>query len=273
MLRVTHAQLVGALQAVGVKQGEGLMVHASTQLLGFPEGGVEMYYNALSEVLGLGNGIGTLALPAFNFAFARGEPFDQKSTPSEHVGALAEYMRSRPEAYRSMHPMHSVTVVGRHARELVSIDTPGAFDVGSVFERMVELDFKLLLLGADVYYTTMIHYCERRAKVPYRYWKDFTGEVRLIGRPSQVRTYRMFVRDMEIDPDVNATPVRIELENRGQWSSVDLNYGKIASCRFQDFVVAAQDLLAVSPWVLVVNRPDKINPPGYVDDHDSVENG
>ena len=57
MLRVTHAQVVGALQAVGVKQGEGLMVHASTQLLGFPEGGVEMYYNALSEVLGLGMGL------------------------------------------------------------------------------------------------------------------------------------------------------------------------------------------------------------------------
>jgi hypothetical protein len=67
----------------------------------------------------------------------------------------------------------------------------------------------------------------------------------------------MFARDLDIDPDVNATPVRLELERRGQWLSVDLNYGKISSCRFQDFVAAAQDLLAVDPWVLVVNRPGK----------------
>jgi aminoglycoside 3-N-acetyltransferase len=256
MLRVTRAQVVEAVQAVGVRRGEGLMVHASTQFLGLPEGGVEMYYNALGEVLGLGEGKGTLVLPAFNFAFARSEPFDQENTPSDQMGALAEYVRLRPEAYRSPHPMHSVTVVGQHARELASIDTSGAFDSGSVFERMVELDFKLLLLGADVYYTTMIHYCERRANVPYRYWKEFTGEVRLVDQSPQVRTYRMFVRDMDIDPDVNATPVQLELEHRGQWFSVDLNYGKIACCRFRDFVAVAEDLLAIDPWVLVVNRPD-----------------
>jgi hypothetical protein len=67
----------------------------------------------------------------------------------------------------------------------------------------------------------------------------------------------MFARDLDLDPDVNATPVRLALETRGQWSSVDLNYGKVASCRFRDFVAAAGDLLAEDPWVLVVNRPDK----------------
>jgi hypothetical protein len=67
----------------------------------------------------------------------------------------------------------------------------------------------------------------------------------------------MFARDLDLDPDVNATPVRLELEKRGLWSSVDLNYGKVACCRFCDFVTAAEDLLTEDPWVLVVNRPDK----------------
>jgi aminoglycoside N3'-acetyltransferase len=257
MLRVTLPQVVETLKAVGLKRGDGVMAHSATQFLGVPVGGPGMYYEALCEVLGLGDGTGTLVVPAFNFGFAHGLPFDQKNTPSDQMGALSEYVRLQPEARRTSHPMHSLAAVGEYADELASIDTSGAFDPGSAFERMVDLDFKLLLLGADVYYATMIHYCERRAEVPYRYWKDFTGEVSLDGQPPRMRTYRMFARDLDLDPDVNATPVRLELERRGLWSSADLNYGKVAACRFRDFVVAAEELLAADPWVLVVNRPDK----------------
>jgi aminoglycoside 3-N-acetyltransferase len=257
MLRASRTQVAEALAALGLQRGDGVMVHAATQFLGVPEGGIGMYYEVLDDLLGLESGEGTLVVPTFTFGFAHGQVYDQLQTPSDQMGAFAEYVRVRPEARRSPHPIHSVAVVGRYAEALAAIDTSGAFDAGSVFERMVELDFKLLLLGADVYYTTMIHYCERLANVPYRYWKDFTGEVRLEGQPAQVRTYRMFARDLDLDPDVNATPVRLALETRGQCSSVDLNYGKLASCRFRDFVAAAGDLLTEDPWVLVVNRPDK----------------
>jgi hypothetical protein len=92
-------------------------------------------------------------------------------------------------------------------------------------------------------------------QVPYRYWKEFTGEVRLAGKPAEVRTYRMFARDLQLDPEVASAPVQKVLEARGQWSSVSLNYGKVSLCRFQDFVSAAEELLAKDPWALVQNRP------------------
>ncbi len=240
------------------------MVHSATQYLGVPEGGIGIYYNALKETLDLDGGVGTLVVPTFTFGFAHGQTFDQNQTPSESMGAFSEYVRLLPGAHRSPHPMHSVAIVGRFASELASIDTSGAFDGGSTFERMVDLDFKLLLLGADVYYTTMIHLCERRMEVPYRYWKDFTGEVRLMGKSPQIRTYRMFARDLNLDPNVDATPVRLELEKQGLWASVDLNYGKVASCRFRDFVVAAEKLLQTNPWALVTNRPEE-NPAGGIE--------
>lgn len=257
MLRVNRTQVATALKTVGIKHGDGVMIHSSTQFLGIPDGGIGMYYEVIDEMLGLQSNEGTLVVPTFTFGFAHGETFDQSQSPSDQMGAFSEYVRLLPDSRRSMHPMHSVAVVGRYSEELTRIDTLGAFDPGSVFERMVDLDFKLLLLGADVYYTTMIHYCERRAKVPYRYWKNIHGEVRLTAQPPVKRTYRMFARDLDLNPDVNATPVKVELEKRGQWFSIDLNYGKIASCRFQNFVAAAEDLLARDPWVLVVNRPEK----------------
>jgi aminoglycoside 3-N-acetyltransferase len=253
MLKATRDQVLSVLASAGIQKGDGIMVHSALQFLGQPEGGLGMYYDALCTALGIPGG--TLVVPTFNFGFAHGKPFDQATTPAEEMGVFPEYVRNQPGVLRSPHPLQSVAVIGRYAADLAGRDTSSAFDPGSVFERMLELDFKLLLLGADVRFTTMIHLAEQRMNVPYRYWKDFTGEVRLTGRPPEVRTHRMFSRDLDIDPQVNSAPVQKELERRGLWTSVPLNYGKVAVCRFRDFVAVAEELLAKDPWVLVENRP------------------
>jgi len=255
MLKTTREQVISTLEVVGVKPGDGLMVHSALQFLGQPEGGLAMYYEALCTALRIGAGTGTLVVPTFNFAFARAEPFDQQTTPAEEMGIFPEYVRRQPGARRSPHPMQSIAAVGFYALDLAGRDTASAFDPGSAFERLLELDFKLLLLGADVRYTSMIHYAEQRMKVPYRYWKEFVGEVRLAGKPPQVRTYNMYARDLDLNPQVSSAPVQKVLEERGRWSSVTLNYGQVALCRLRDFVAAAEELLAQDPWALVQNRP------------------
>jgi aminoglycoside 3-N-acetyltransferase len=255
MLKATRDQVISALESVGLKKGDGVMVHSALQFLGVPEGGMGIYYDALCTVLGLGAGTGTLVVPTFNFGFARGLPFDQSATPAEEMGVFPEYVRQQNGVLRSPHPMQSVAAAGYYAADLTGRDTSSAFDPGSAFDRMLELDFHLLLLGADVRFTSMIHYAEQRMQVPYRYWKEFTGEVRLTGQPPQVRTVRMFARDMSIDPEVSSAPVQKVLESRGLWSSVPLNYGKVARCRFRDFVSVAEELLKNDPWALVQNRP------------------
>jgi aminoglycoside N3'-acetyltransferase len=257
MLKATKDQVVAILKAVGLQRGDGVMVHAALQFLGWPEGGAGMYYDALDEVLGLQAGPGTLVVPTFNFGFAHGQPFDQAHTPSEELnaGTFPEYIRLRPEARRSPHPLQSIAAVGARADDLSGRDTSSAFDPGSAFDRMLELDFKLLLLGVSVDATSMLHYAEQRLRVPYRFWKKFTGEVRLAGRPPEVRTYRMYARYLKLNPQLDYTPVQAELERRRQWSAVTLNYGTVALCRLRDFVAAAEELIRQDPWVLVKNRP------------------
>ncbi len=120
---------------------------------------------------------GTLVVPTFNFSFARGESYDPKVTPCEGMGAFSEYIRQHPKALRTPHPMQSLAIIGHSAEDLSGRDTASAFDPGSAFERMLELDFRLLLLGADIQAVSMVHYSEQRAAVPYRYWKDFTGKI------------------------------------------------------------------------------------------------
>jgi aminoglycoside 3-N-acetyltransferase len=263
MQAVTQEQVTTCLKALGIVPGDGLLVHSALQFLGRPVGGLKMYLQAIREVIGAD---GTLVVPTFNFGFARGESFDPRSTPSQGMGAFSELVRQLPGAQRTTHPLQSIAVIGRYAFDLASRDTASAFDPGSAFERMLELDFKLLLLGADSRAVSMFHYCERRAKVPYRYWKDFTGPV---NTPSgwQTRTYRMFVRDLDLNPQLTLDPVVEYMESLGQWRSQPLNYGQVTVCNLKDFVAAADIFLTKDPRSLVTNL--RVRPDGTIEQHPS----
>jgi aminoglycoside 3-N-acetyltransferase len=256
MLEVTEAQVIAALQALEIRAGENLLVHSAIQFLGRPASGISMYLQALQAVIGLS---GTLAVPAFNFAFARGERYDPRSTPSSAMGAFSEFVRRQPDAHRTPHPLSSLALLGPLADELASLDTPGAYDPGSAFERLLDLDFKLLLLGASVQAVSMVHYSEQRRSVPYRFWKEFHGLVRT-PQGWEPRSCRMFARDLQIDPQLDLHPIENRLREQGLWRAVPLNYGFLSACRLVDFVAAADALLAADPWVLVANLPQKTPP-------------
>ena len=68
------------------------------------------------------------------------------------------------------------------------------------------------------------------------------------------RTYRMFVRDLDLDPQLELSVIQEELERRGLWKSVRLNYGAIGAGRLTDFVTVVDNLLARDPWILVKNK-------------------
>ncbi len=249
---LARQQLDGALHTLGIQAGDGLLVHSAVQFLGKPEGGLPMYLDALQAVIGPH---GTLVVPAFSFEFAKTAQYDPATTPSQGMGVFSEFVRQQPAARRTLHPMQSVAAIGAAAEALAGCDTPSAFDDGSAFDRMLQADFKLLLLGADIQAASIVHYSEQRAAVPYRYWKDFAGQVK-VGAEWQPRSYRMFVRNMDINPQLRLAPVQAALQASADWKTVALNHGHIAACRLQDFVTATDALLKLDPWALVSNRPE-----------------
>ncbi len=191
-------------------------------------------------------------VPTFTLDYPTTQVFDREKTPSKNMGSFSEYIRQVPGALRTSHPLQSVAVHGLHARDLAGRDTSSAFEEGSVFARMLELDFKLLLLGAEIQSVSMVHYCEAKAGVPYRRWKDFTGRINQDGRWVN-KTYRMYARILEIDPRLELKPIQAELERRNAWREVALNYGSLACFKLQDFVAATDALISRDPWALVSN--------------------
>ena len=257
MLEVSRQEVIDCLQQVGFARGDGLLAHSALQFLGRPQEGVGMYLDALDAVIGLygSDPAGTLAVPTFNFAFARGEDYDPASAPAVGMGAFSEFVRQRPMARRTTHPMQSFAVIGAYADALALLDAPSAFDDGSAVDRMLDLDFKLLLLGADIQAVSLLHYSEQRVGVPYRFWKTFQGRIRRSAGWQQAE-YKMYARDLEIDARLEIYEIETVLRERGLWQSVPLNYGQVAACRLRDFVAVTTELLEADPWRFVTNKPE-----------------
>lgn len=251
LLALSREVLKESLEELGITEGDGLLVHSALQFLGHPIGGLEMLFATFREVL---SPRGTIVVPTFNFDFAKGKDFNTQTTPAKSMGVFSEYVRMQPTSLRTSHPLQSISINGHFATDLAARNTIGAFDPGSAFDRMLDLDFKLLLLGATINACSIIHYSEQKAEVPYRFWKEFTGLV-----DGKEVTSRMFVRNLDIEPQLSLLPIQNKLQELGLWKEVKVNYGSLVSFHITDFVSIANEILAHDPFCLLLNREKVIH--------------
>lgn len=241
-----------ALESSDVAPGDVVVVHSALFSLGQIEGATidelpARIYAGLRDHLGPS---GTVVVPTFNFDFCRGMEFNRQYTPSDGMGAFSEFVRQLPQAHRSPHPMQSVAAVGPVAADLARRDTPGAFDPEGPFEALIDFDATILMLGCGIDAVSLVHWAEQKVGVPYRYWKEFSAPYRdhqWAGR----RTYRMYVRDLELDPTVRLHKIGRVLRRNGELRRLAIGAGALQSCRARHFASAAVRLLHRDPCVLV----------------------
>lgn len=116
-LVLTHKDLVQQFQAVGIQEGDVLLVHSSLSKIGYVEEGPKTVVEALLEAVGAK---GHLLMPnspnpSLQLEYVRGlEIFDVANDASK-LGAISEYFRKLPQAIRSAHPTEPVSCVGEDA--------------------------------------------------------------------------------------------------------------------------------------------------------------
>lgn len=156
--------MAGDLGRLGVLVGDVVMVHASLRAVGPVEGGAAGVVEALESAVGPA---GTLLM---NLG-ALEEPetvFDKDRTPADpDVGMLAEVFRALPGTVVNDHPDARFGARGRLTSELLD-DLPwdDYYGPGSVLNRLVGVDGKVLRLGADEDTVTLLHLAEYLADVP-----------------------------------------------------------------------------------------------------------
>ena len=159
------------LSLLGIKTGDDILVHSSFKSLGGVEGGIETVIEALLSVVGDN---GTLLFPTLSFSTVNPEPpinnpvFDVRNTPS-CVGAMSNVFMGFDGVERSMHPTHSVAVLG--ARQKEYIETHGLDNepvgINSPFFKLGQFGGKVLFMGCSTKSNTSMHGVEEYAKAPY----------------------------------------------------------------------------------------------------------
>lgn len=160
-------QLVHDLKAIGVKEGDSVLVHSSFKSMGHIAGGIATLVDAFREVLGES---GTLIVPTLTYSYVSVENpvFDYVNTPS-CVGAISEYVRKLPDAIRSVHPTHSCAAIGGRAKEFTCDHYLDNTPVGihSPFYKLQKAGGKILMLGCGIGCNTSMHGVEEAFRTFY----------------------------------------------------------------------------------------------------------
>ncbi len=161
----TDKEITKGLRNLGIGPGDIVFVHSSLKSIGFVEGGADAVIEALWQAVQPG---GTLVLPTFymlgtilNTCQDPNYIFDARKL-SSNLGALPKAFLRRPNVQRSIHPTHSVSALGPHAKIIVSDHhlASSTFGANSPWHRFTELNGKLLGLGVSMGPITYYHHLE-----------------------------------------------------------------------------------------------------------------
>ncbi len=179
---ILKSDILDALEKLGVKPGQVIMVHTSLSSIGYICGGSQTVIEALLESVG---NDGTIMMPTQSWKNLDPEtgvhwetekdnwqairdnwpPYDKNITPTNTMGAVAEMFRHWKGTIRSDHPARSVAANGKYAEYLTKEhDLSNIFGDGSPIGKLYELDAYVLLIGVGYDKNTSLHLADARAE-------------------------------------------------------------------------------------------------------------
>ncbi|MBD9652875.1 aminoglycoside 3-N-acetyltransferase [Ensifer sp. ENS09] len=184
---LTFDRATSELRSLGVSDGDTVMVHASLRRIGPVEDGPMTIARALQTAVGPSGTVtayvswayspyertlGGQRMPACE---ERDWPqFERLSPAYPGFGAMNSFLLSLDEVRRSAHPDASILAVGSKADWIVEPHALGTgYGPGSPIARIIELDAKVLLLGAPLDAVTVLHYAEAVARIPEKRWVTY----------------------------------------------------------------------------------------------------
>lgn len=191
---LTRADLARDLRALGMVDGDAVMVHAAVSAVGPLLDGPDTVVAALRDVVGPAGTV--LAYTDWEIRFhevahddgsvpepwrSLAAPFDPRaSRAARENGVLPEFLRTTPDAVRSAAHGASVAALGARASWFVE---PHPLDYGygpgTPLARLVEAEGRVLLLGAPLDTMTLLHHAEHLADLPGK--RVLRYEVPLLG--------------------------------------------------------------------------------------------
>ena len=195
---------------------------------------------------------GTLLMPSMPFQSTAvdfvnsGIVLDVRNTESK-MGIVTELFRRRPETRRSLHPTHPILAQGAKAERMLAdhlkVHTPCGRH--SPFDKLLQEDGQILLLGSGINTNTFYHYLEEvfEEQQPSSPLTQETYQISVIDHDG--RSHTIFNR--LYDPSMSRMRDQIILEEHmkaaNMWREARLGDLQIILLRAKDVFIAMQALL------------------------------
>lgn len=193
---VTKDEIVPNLKALGIGEGDSVLVHSSLSSFGYVVGGADTVIDALLDATGPE---GTVLVPTLTGRREDGPNnppvFDVRNTPC-WTGRIPTQFMKRPGARRSLHPTHSVCGIGAIAAALIEGHERSLTPCGaqSPYYRLAQKGGFILLIGVGQASNTTIHTAEELAEVPYHMQKEPVNTI-VIDYEGKRRVERLYLHD------------------------------------------------------------------------------
>jgi len=245
---VNENDIYSALKKLGISSGDCVIVHSSLSSFGYVEGGADAVIDALLKTLWPH---GTLVMPTLcqRDKDLRFETWDIAKSPSD-VGHVTEVFRRRWDSVRSDHPTHSVAAIGPMAEEITAghgqaSGRPGpwgdaAFAVDSPWQKLCDLNAKIILVGVDFTKNTMVHMVEHL--IVERAFNRFPPEK----REAKVEALWGWQKH-GVWPAYDRLKLQAEMDNRGLISRVNCGSGVITAVCAGPFVEVSLSIMEADP--------------------------
>lgn len=163
---ITKERIIKDIKDLGIHKGDVVLVHSSLKSIGYVEGGAQTVLEALYEAVSTS---GTLVVPTYHTVggsmyktcLTKDYVFDPHTAPT-HLGAIPSASLRFPNVERSIHPTHSVSAIGKHAKYITEAHhlAGSTFGPDSPWDRLVKLDSEVLGLGVSMAYPAFYHMVE-----------------------------------------------------------------------------------------------------------------
>ena len=181
----------------------------------------------LESVLDVIGEEGTLLIPTFNWDFCHGETFDYYKTKSQ-TGVLGDKALMHPKFRRTQHALYSFAVAGKDQAMLCALTNQSSFGADSPFAYLERCHAKQVMIDVPenhIWGFTYVHFVEEKFRefIPYRYMKEFRGTYIDESLRESIRTYTMFVRNLDMDVRVELDPLAEAFTREGVLTSYRIN--------------------------------------------------
>lgn len=249
---LTAENISESLLSVVAPDDQFVMMHSSLRAFGIPpksvSDGLLAAINRLTET-----GV-TFAIPAFTFNFCSEGIYHFRDSKPE-TGSFATIAMSLPNAQRSPNAIFSFIVCGPRQQDLIDCQSNTTWGDGSPFSLFEEEPSSIVMVGCDWNRCTHVHLYEEKAKVPYRYYKDFAGTADY-GSGAFETSARMFVRNLSLQAENDFHPAINGLRAAGAVRSAKIGTSQIEAVSVADLGRTVSSMLADDPWALVENATE-----------------